>query len=248
MLLPVIDWKELMEKKGARIALVCIAAVASLGGVAVGGYYLWPGPTPKPPPPVASSTMGQTIDYAASTDFERLPMNQRLAWIDGQAKKLAQMDDDDFARTWRETDEATRDKIANNLRTVMRERTRRDVDQFFTLPKEQREAFLDKRLDEMKQWDPKMHKLFGGRRPGAMRGAAAAGSQPTDEFKQRERRANNARFLSDTYNFMNNESADRRNMTFKYFSEIGRRRVERGDAHFPGRSGAGRGPGAGQSQ
>jgi hypothetical protein len=212
---------------------VCLAIVAGLSGIAVGGYYLWPEPGPKPPPPVETSTVDQNINYAASDDFKRLPMNKRLAWVEAQSRKIGSMDDDEFVKMWRETDKATRDRIANNMREVMRERTKKDADTYFKLPKDQQQAFLDNRLDDFKQWDSKFHKMMGHQR-GA-RPAAGPTSQDNDPFRQQERRAMHQRFLTDSYNFMNNESADRRGKMFRYFTAMQKRRAERGEARFMGR-------------
>jgi hypothetical protein len=233
MLLPVIDWKELFQNRGIKIAAICAAAVAALGGIAVGGYYLWPEPGPKPPPP-ASATVDQSIDYAASGDFGRLPMNKRVAWVEGQINKLANMDDDEFIRTWRETDQATKNRIASNMRDVMRERMKRHVDEYFALPKDEREAFIDGRLDEMKQFESKF-RMMRGRRPRDQEGERPPTTQPTDEAHRQEHRMMSARFLSDAYSFMNNESADRRTKTFKFFSDVNRRRTERGELNIFGR-------------
>jgi len=116
----------------------------------------------------------------------------------------------------------------------MQERTKKDVQQFFKLPKSEREAFLDKRIDEINIWEPRMHKIFGrGRRgPGT---TAPALSDQDREFRKQEREARQAQFMGESYRFMAGETADQRGMSLAFFAEMGRRRAERGESNFFGR-------------
>jgi uncharacterized protein (DUF2147 family) len=57
MLVPVIDWKELLQKKGVKVGVICGAIVVGLSGITLGRYFLWPEPGPKPPPPVAEDPL-----------------------------------------------------------------------------------------------------------------------------------------------------------------------------------------------
>jgi len=235
MLLPVIDWKELWSKPGFRTTLIGVALVFVLGGIGVAGYRYWPEPAPKPPPTAPDTPIAQTMDYASSQDFNRLPMEKRVAWIESQMQRLGQMDDEEFAAAWRNMDKATRDRIQNNMREVVRVRMNRHIDEYFTKPKTEREAYLDQRIDEMKQWDSKFHKIYGrsgrGRTPQADPNAPPT---PEQQWREQERKGMQQRFMADAYRFMG-ESADRRGKTAQFFNQIARRRAERGETDFFGR-------------
>jgi len=236
MLLPVVDWKEFLNKRGMKVVLTGLAVLVGMGGIGVAAYKLWPEPGPKPPPPVASSTMEQSTAYAASEDFKRLPMEKRLAWVEGQAEKLAQMDDEEFARTWMSLDLETRNKVRDNMREVLRKRAERQADDYFRLPPAERKAFLDKQIEEMNQWESKFRKTFGRSRRGPGSQPAVRTGEPGPRSRtQEEREAMRQRFFADAHRFMANESADKRGKMLTYFSQLARRRAERGEGDFFGR-------------
>lgn len=168
MLRPVIDWKELWGKRGFKAAVIGLCTVFVLSGVGVAGYYLWPEPAPKPPPPVQTATTQEAREYLASEDFKRLPLEQRSEWMEQARGRMAQMDDEERRNLWQNTDEETRRRIGENMREMMMERMTRDVETYHSLPVSEREAFLDKKIDEMESrgWGgPGM-----GRGPGGPRG------------------------------------------------------------------------------
>ncbi len=151
MLMPVVDWKNLWAKRATRIIVVSLGLLVSLSGVGVAGYYLWPEPAPKPPPPVGTATTQESRDYLASNDFRRLPLDQRVKWLDDQRKTVTNMSPEDRRNLWQNTDEQTRHKIGENMRATMEERFARDVSTFNSLPPSERDKFLDKKIDEMQQ-------------------------------------------------------------------------------------------------
>ena len=150
MLMPVIGWKSLWAKRGVKVIVIGLGPLLALGGVGVFGYYyFWPEPAPKPPPPVQTATTQAVRDYLASEDFRRLPIDQRIEWLDQQRQAVANMTPEDRRSLWRDTDEQTRRRIAENIGEVMEERMNRDVATYHSLPPSEREAFLDKKIDEM---------------------------------------------------------------------------------------------------
>jgi len=151
MLMPVVEWKNLWAKRATRIIVVSLGLLVSLSGVGVAGYYLWPEPAPKPPPPVGTATTQESRDYLASNDFRRLPLDQRVKWLDDQRKTVTNMSPEDRRNLWQNTDEQTRHKIGENMRATMEERFARDVSTFNSLPPSERDKFLDKKIDEMQQ-------------------------------------------------------------------------------------------------
>ncbi len=151
MLMPTIDWKALWDKRGFKATVIGAATVLALSGVGVAGYYLWPEGAPKPPPPVETATTQEAREYLASDDFKQLPLDQRTEWMGQAMRKVAQMEDEERRNLWRNTDEQTRRRIGENMREMMTERINRDVETYHSLPESEREAFLDKQIDEMQQ-------------------------------------------------------------------------------------------------
>lgn len=232
MLIPVIDWKELLAKKGLKIAAVALGSLLWLTGVGAGAYYLWPEPAPKPPPPIETSSLAENADYAASEDFNRLPMKKRLDWVEAQMRKMEAMDDDAFIEYMNSMDDAKRRRIHENMREVMRQRIKNHVDEYTKLPDQERTAYLDQRIDEMQRWEQRAHRTFGPRSDAARRVPEGVDPEVAAERRRAERRA---RMAGDMQRFMTEESADRRKKTMDFFSAIQARRSERGVGRFLGR-------------
>ncbi len=220
MLLPVLKWEALRQGRGLKILLISLGGVIALAGAGTATYYLWPSPPPKPPPDVETASLDESADYAASSDFNRLPMKQRVKWAEGQMQKALEMDDDELVAYWRDMGEERRDRIRDNMRAVMRERTKRHVNEYFKLSAEDRKEYLDGRIDEMQQWRDKARKMFP-RGPGGVRD----GESEADAEKRIA--ARRARFARGAYRFMR-EPADQRAKTIAYFSAFAKRRNERG--------------------
>jgi hypothetical protein len=186
-----------------------------LGGVGAGVYYVWPEPAPKPPPPV------ENVDYAASEDFNRLPMKKRLDWVERQIAKGMEMDDDEFVKFWQDMDRDKRERIQDNMQGVMRERTKRHVDEFHKLPRDQRQAFIDQRIDGMEQF----HSRFAGMR------RFAEGRDQTDtrtpEERERDKAMREAQMFAELHNFMTKEPGGQRAKTIAYFAAFEKRRIAR---------------------
>lgn len=246
MLTPVIDKKKWFGGPSVKIALIGLATVLCCAGIGVGGYVLWYEPPPKAPPPIETSTMAENADYLASPDFERLGVDERLAWFDGQTKKAVNMDDDAFFEACKNVEESKRERIRTNLTLVMRDRLHRDVEDFQKTPGPERAAFLDEKIDEMKQSERKFNRVVGRggsgmlrfRPPGGSRGrsARAGGTQEADQqFQRSERKAFRRHFKKQMQHFMVEESGDTRAKTVKYVTAMGRRQIQRDLERLVGR-------------
>ncbi|MBN1344741.1 MAG: hypothetical protein JXQ73_18760 [Phycisphaerae bacterium] len=178
MLTPGTDRKSLRKKRGFKAAAIGLCTLFVLGGAGTAGYYLWPEPAPKPPPPVETATTQEAREYLASDDFKRLPVAQRIEWMDQQRQKVDQMDEEERRKLWEDTDEKTRRRIHENMREMMQERMSQDVKTYHSLPESEREAFLDKKIDEMQQ--------FRGRGGPGM-GPGPRGGPPPDRNGQGQR-------------------------------------------------------------
>ncbi len=248
MLIPVIDWGKLLGKGGLKVALIGLGVALGATGIGLAGYYFAPEPAPKPPPPVETSTLQQTTEYVASEDFNRLPMDQRVDWINGQVQNIVRMDDQQFVDFVMTIDKETRDRIRANMAPVMRERARRNANTYHKLPESEKKAFVDAKIDEMEQFDRKGRKIFGreerrgglfaarsGARSGSGRAAHASASEKT--FRREERMAMHKEIRKEAHHFMVKESPDQRARTVTFINAIGKRRVERGVSRlFGGRT------------
>lgn len=226
MLMPVIDWKELWGKRGLRIGLAGVSAVLCLCGIGVAGYYFWPEPAPTPPPPLEDSTVSENVDYMATDDFSRLSLNKRVAWFEERMRR-DEGHDDELAEAWVSMDEATRRRIGENMRPVMRERLRRHTNQFTKLRGEEREVFLDERVDEMRRWERQMRAMMGSHRDRSSASGRRYADLTEEQIKTlRERRQK--RVAYEVNKFLTEGSADSRAKQMSYFSAIGKRRMRGG--------------------
>ncbi len=233
MLIPVINWQKVFGAHGAKIALIALGVVLVGGGAGAATYYLWPEPGPEPPPPMETSTSQDDIQYLASKDFNRLPMDQRLEWIEGAGRKMINSGGDDVVGLWQDLDPAQRKQIRDNMESVMRERVRRQADRYHKLSGEERTAFLDKQIEEMEQWRPVMHKMMGRDRHWRQRPAE---SPEEERFRREERASREARFREGTHHFLVEETGDGRAKSVAYFAALGKRRMEKGFGRFFGRT------------
>ncbi len=181
MLLPAIDWRELWGKRGFKATVIGLSAVCALAGVGVAGYYLWPEPAPKPPPPVETATTQEAREYLASDDFKQQPLDQRIEWMGQAWERMSKMDEEERRRLWENMDEQTRDQIRDNMRGMMMERMERNVQTYHSLPASEREEFLDKQIDEMRErWGRGGRGMGRGRRgdrPRRPEGQARSGDR-----------------------------------------------------------------------
>lgn len=224
MLMPVLDWKEALAKRGVRIALIATGVVVGLSGIGVGGYYLWPEPAPKPPPPDATSTLQDQAEYAATEDFSRLPMRKRVAWVDKQITRANEMNEDEFVQMWKDLGPEKREQIRDNLDDVMEARVNKHADDYIKLPREERDAYLDKRIDEMQGWRKKLRRVFDDRRENRKNPM----NELSPEERARERARRRAHAVREMREFMTEKGGARRAKMMKYFADMGKRRKERG--------------------
>ncbi len=164
---------DILSQRSLKITAVSLAIVLGLTGLGWGGYHFWPRPLPKPPEPNAS--VEQARDFLASDDFNRLPIDQRIAWVDQRMQKMSELGDDAFRRAMRDMDEKTRHRIHENMHAVMEARMDRNVDNYFKASEAERTALLDKQLDDMQRF---MRRERGpDSRPGGPEGSRGPGGR-----------------------------------------------------------------------
>jgi hypothetical protein len=134
-----------------------VAGVAGVLSLAAGGLIAWAVwfNEPAPPPPIESSTPTQIGEYLASDDFRNLSDERKLAFLEG----LRESDGDRSGRPGRlgrppleGISEEQHEKIRENISPVFREMMRKEMNAFFTLSPEEKNAFLDKRIDQMEEF------------------------------------------------------------------------------------------------
>jgi hypothetical protein len=237
MLLPVIEWKTFLGKRGLKVTVICLAAVLCLGGIGVAGYRLWPKPVPEPPP-VDTATADENADYAASDSFGRLPVDRQLEWVESLMDKAEEMDDDTFVDAWKDVDLDKIDRIRRNMRPVVRERIKRHAQVYHKLSSSDRKAFIDERVDELERWDRRVRRVLslspGGPAPGrtAARAASAGRAPRIGELPRQRRPVRREDLREEMDHFMVQERPDRRAKTITYVTALARRRAERGLARL----------------
>jgi len=218
VLLPVVDWKGLWNAGGPRKAFIGLATTFVLSGVGTAGYYLWPEPAPKPPPP-ADSTLVQGAEYAAGTDFTRLPMDRRLAWIETQIKMATEMSEEEFINIWKLMGDEKRNLIQKHLDAVARERVRRQVSQYYRLPPKEKTAYLDQCLDEFEKIDNRISR--------AMESTDEFTQLSSEEKRRKIQEQENRDFTRESARLMLGEPADQRAKTVTFVAALGKRQTER---------------------
>ncbi|MGD9645269.1 MAG: hypothetical protein AB7U73_06120, partial [Pirellulales bacterium] len=133
------------------IALVGVVLL-SLG---LGVYWLRSGEPPQDPAVERVAAMGSQI----------MPVDGPRPSVEQQARAMTEMREE-----MRELSPEQRRQVFE--RSGFRERMRRDLDAYFELPPEKRQAFLDERIDEMER----MRKAFELMRKNDERNAATGGS------------------------------------------------------------------------
>jgi hypothetical protein len=138
-----------------------IAIAGGLGALLVTGLAcgLWwprsgsggdPGAELPAAPPASKAkpqTPQQIAAYVGSKDFAALGLDQRVAYLDSLNKT-----DPNVVRSVMESDAVSKeqqDLVRKNVGEVFRQRTAQHVEAYTALPPEQRQAYLDKVIDEL---------------------------------------------------------------------------------------------------
>ncbi len=243
-----VDRRTQKKRRGQTPSGIIIALLVLVVGAGIAAYYLWPRPAPEPPPPAETATMQEAREYLAGDDFDRLPMEQRIEWLEERLQTLAKMDEDELRESLENMDDEARRRIRSSIGPVMFARMRRSVDDFHKLPESQREAFLDQEIDRMQTFREVVRKMRGPRdeREGAPRPEAQARRAPAEQGQgrggpPRAGRDGARRGRGNMMNWLSRVPADRRARIISYRKAITNRMKERG-IEPPGRRG-GRGGG-----
>jgi hypothetical protein len=138
------------------ILIVAAAGIVIAGGA--GAFALW-GYTPPPPDPKTAAPEDVT-KYLASKQFAKLPMDKKQDYME----KLHRNSGEPPRRRMRSMEnlsEKEREQLHENMMPVFMARMRKDIDQYFELPEEQRTAYLDEMIDR----DEERRQHWRDRRP-----------------------------------------------------------------------------------
>ncbi len=141
---------DVLTRRGVKIAAIGLGLVAGLGGLGAAAYYLRRERVPTPPP-AATATDEEALSFVASEGFGKLPVDERIAWLEQRRETMAEKGGDGIRKLVEGADEQTRRRLFENMHAVMQERMNREVDAFHKLPPAERTAFLDKKIDEMEK-------------------------------------------------------------------------------------------------
>ncbi|MCF7853230.1 MAG: hypothetical protein K9N51_00410 [Candidatus Pacebacteria bacterium] len=168
------------------------------------GWWLIGGPPTRPPSPTEADP-GAVTKYLASEDFGRLTAEQKRDYL---SQVRAQADNPPGsargARQYlRELTDEQRQQLRNNMREVRGAMMQERMDDYFSLPKEERVAYLDTMIDRFQEFGRRRGDRDGGPprrtrgpRPGdgtsedtiPKRASSQTDGQQTDEESEESRR------------------------------------------------------------
>jgi hypothetical protein len=140
------------------VAFVTILAVAFAGGR-------------EAPPPIAQGDSDDALRYLASRDFAAQPAAVREAYV-RQAKDAGL-----FAKAKgpdSPLSEDERRQLGENVKIVTRDYSDKRMDEYFDLPPEQRDRYLDKLIDEVQSKRREHTDKEGATKPGGEKNSSPA--------------------------------------------------------------------------
>ncbi len=193
-----------------------------LFSIGLGVYWWRSGPAPDP-----------AVERVVAMQAQIMPAEGKRPSVDQQVQAMTEM-----GKNMRELSPEQRQQVFE--RSGFRERIRRDLDTYFELPVEKRKAFLDERIDEMENMRKAFQKMreqneknggtagggpgggpFGGGGPGGGNGASGSATpRPTRHERMR--------------GMLDSTTPEERARGAEFFSDLMKRREERGLPAFPG--------------
>jgi len=203
---------------------VAAFVVVVLLGVGLGVYWWRSGPAPDP-----------AVEKVVAMQAQIMPAEGKRPSVDQQVAAMTEM-----GKNMRELSPEQRQQVFQ--RSGFRERIRHDLDTYFELPVDKRQAFLDEKIDEMEKMRKAFQKMreqneknggaagggpFGGGGPGGGPGGGGPGG-PNSGTPQATRHERMRGMLDST-------TPEERARGAEFFADLMKRREERGLPAFPGR-------------
>lgn len=137
--------KKIPEKKSGSRRTIILIVIASVLGISCAGYYYFDRPAP---PPVDNSA--DAVKYMASPEFKKLSEDERKAYFKGVNENLG----DDRGAFFKEASSLSDDErkqLRENTGSIFRSMMTDRVNKYFSLPLDQRTAYLDDMINEMEK-------------------------------------------------------------------------------------------------
>jgi hypothetical protein len=139
-----VDLGDLWQEHRGRIAggLAALAVAAALGG---GGWW-WFKVRWKPPPSIFDAPVNNVLGYLATPDFNRLPMRERLKYVQdfiGRFKGMSQQDSVVAASFLAGVTGKVREQMTQNVRVLAKDIMAEGAAKYVNLPESERDAFID---------------------------------------------------------------------------------------------------------
>ena len=139
-----VDLGDLVREHAGRIAgaLAARAVVAALGG----GAYWWFAVRWKAPPSIFDAPVNNVLGYLATPDFNKLPMRERLKYVQdfiGRFKGMSQQDSVVAAAFLAGVTGKVREQMTQNVRVLAKDIMAEGAAKYVNLPESERGAFID---------------------------------------------------------------------------------------------------------
>jgi len=140
-----IDLAELWQEHWQRILAIC-AALVLCAGIGSAGYW-WFAVRWKPPPSIFDSPVNNVLGYLATPDFNKLPMRERLKYIQefiGRFRGMSQQDSVMAAAFLAGVTGKVREQLTQNVRILAKDIMAEGAATYVNLPEAERGEFIDK--------------------------------------------------------------------------------------------------------
>jgi hypothetical protein len=147
-----VDLGEILREHWTRV-LAGAAALALIAGVAGTGYW-WLHVRWKPPPSIFGTPVDGVLGYLATPDFNRLPMRERMKYIEqfvARFRGMSQQDSVVAAAFLAGVTGKVRAQLEQNVRILAKDILSEGAATYVNLPASERGAFLDQWMVEWVQ-------------------------------------------------------------------------------------------------
>lgn len=170
-----IKWTGMDKKKRKNVMLIS-GAVVFIALALVTTIYA----VSKIPPNFEKLSDEKVLDYVRSGKAEKLD-NENLIKL---GERLDKIPPEQRREIMRQLTEEERDNFRKSRRMIAEARMQKTIDEFFSLPPEKQNEFLDKQIDEMERRRAEFRQRFGERQGGFPQGFQ--GERPSRDGERRE--------------------------------------------------------------
>lgn len=211
------------KRKGVRWAVVQVLLLA--GGAA--GAYWWLAPPPVDP---QVAEVRQLFAQAAREETSSSPEQRQQLWQTAR-EKMEELSDEQRQQVF---------EGPGGVGEIFRQRLDQQVETYFSLPPEKRQAFLDEQIDRMEQRRREFEAARQQRQQTASAGTGGGSNSGQAQPGDRSRRVRSPvrdveRSMNRRRRRLDRTDAETRAKRSEYFAALRKRREERGLPPWPGR-------------